>query len=215
MKKFLPAGIGGGGSDPAAGNVYANVATSLARNSLNQVLTDQLNQLSGRFIKFVDLSVGINANDEYTTTGVNQNTQLSVGLKKSFFKERLSIQVGTSVNVANNNGEVKGLDANNLTGDIVVEYKINEDGSLRFKAFRENQYEGLIDGSLYKTGVGVVFSKDYDKEKELLVRLPKAERKAKKKKEKELKAKEKIENDAAKEKELQEIQKKVEEIKQQ
>lgn len=215
MKKFLPAGLGGGGSDPAAGNVYANAATSLARNSLNQVLTDQLNQLSGRYIKFVDLSVGINANDEYTSAGVNQNTQVSVGLKKSFFKERLSVQVGTSINVANNNGEVKGLDANNLTGDIVIEYKINEDGSLRFKAFRENQYEGLIDGSLYKTGVGVVFSKDYDREKELLVRLPKAERKAKKKLEKEQKEKEKQEKDAADQKKLEEIQKQVEEIKQQ
>jgi hypothetical protein len=176
LNKFIPAGVGGGGSD-ASGNVYANAATSLARNSLNQVLTDQLNQLSGKYIKFVDLSVGINANDEYTTSGVNQNTQLSVGLKKSFFKERLSVQVGTSVNVQNDNGAVKGLDANNLTGDIVVEYKINEDGSLRFKAFRENQYEGLIDGSLYKTGVGVVFSRDYDKEKELLVKLPKKKKK--------------------------------------
>ncbi len=176
LNKFIPAGVGGGTS---TGNVYANAATSLARSSLNQVLTDQLNQLSGKYIKFVDLSVGINSNDEYTTGGVNQNTQLSVGLKKSFFKERLSVQVGTSVNVQNDDGAVKGLDANNLTGDIIVEYKINEDGSLRFKAFRENQYEGLIDGSLYKTGVGVVFSRDYDKEKELLVKLPKKQKKKK------------------------------------
>jgi hypothetical protein len=163
LNKFIPAGVGGG-------NGYAAMATDIARNSLNQVLTDQLNKLSGKYIKGVDLSVGINANDEYTATGVNQNTQLSVGVKKSFFKDRLSVQVGTSVKVQNDNGEVQGLDANNLTGDIIVEYKINEDGSLRFKVFRENQYVGLIDGSLYKTGVGIVFSRDYDKEKELFTR---------------------------------------------
>ncbi len=173
LGKFIPAGVGS-----SNGNVYATAATNLARNSLNQVLTDQLNRLSGQYIKFVDLSVGINSNDEYTEAGVNQNTQLSVGLKKSFFKDRLTVGVGTSVNVGNTTGEVKGFDANNLTGDIVVEYKINEDGSLRFKAFRENQYEGLIDGSLYKTGVGIVFARDYDKEKELGPRYTRAERKA-------------------------------------
>ncbi|HLP21603.1 MAG TPA: translocation/assembly module TamB domain-containing protein, partial [Chitinophagales bacterium] len=163
LNKFIPAGIGTAGE----GDGYATAATNMARNSLNQVLTDQLNALSGKYIKWIDLSVGINSNDEYTTAGVNQGTQVSVGLKKSFFKERLTVQVGTSVNVQNSNGEVKGTDANSLTGDIVVEYKINADGSLRFKAFRENQYEGLIDGSLYKTGVGIVISKDYDSEKEI------------------------------------------------
>lgn len=180
LKSFIPTGVGG------SGDVYATAATNMARNSLNQVLTDQLNRLSGQYVKWVDLTVGINNNDEYTQQGVNQGTQFSVGLKKSFLNDRLSVQVGTSVNVQNN-GEVKGLDANNLTGDIVVEYKINPDGSLRFKAFRENQYEGLIDGSVYKTGVGVVMSRDYDTEKELFRKKTAEEKEAEKAEEQRLK----------------------------
>ena len=75
------------------------------------------------------------------------------------------------------NGAISGANAQNLTGDIVLEYKVNKDGSLRFKAFRRNQYEGLIDGLLYETGIGLVYNRDYDKEKELFMR-PKKKKKA-------------------------------------
>ncbi len=68
--------------------------------------------------------------------------------------------VGSSVNVQDNG--VASTDANNLTGDMVVEYKITEDGRYRFKAFRENQYEGIIDGLLYKTGIGLIYIRDFD-----------------------------------------------------
>ncbi|MBS1613580.1 MAG: translocation/assembly module TamB domain-containing protein [Bacteroidetes bacterium] len=159
MKKFIPSGIAGEGAGAAASN--------FARNSVSQILTDQLNRLSGSLIKGVDLSFGIRNNDEYTAQGTTQNTQFSVGVSKSFFRDRLNVKLGTSVSVDNNTGSVSGTDANSLTGDIVLEYKINKEGTLRFKAFRENQYEGIIDGNLYKTGVGFSATKDYDTPKEL------------------------------------------------
>ena len=168
MNKFIPATIGGGGSD--GGTNYGDVVSNLARNSVNQILTNELNALSGRFIKGVDINLGVNANDQYTTGGTTQNTQLSASVKKSFFKERLSVQVGTSINVQNDNGAIKGADAQSLTGDIVLEYKVNKDGSLRFKAFRQNQYEDFIDGTITDTGVGVVYNRDYDKFKELFIK---------------------------------------------
>lgn len=159
MKKFIPSGIAGEGAGAAASN--------FARNSVSQILTDQLNRLSGSLIKGVDLSFGIRNNDEYTAQGTTQNTQFSVGVSKSFFRDRLNVKLGTSVSVDNNTGSVSGTDANSLTGDIVLEYKINKEGTLRFKAFRENQYEGIIDGNLYKTGVGFSATKDYDTPKQL------------------------------------------------
>lgn len=161
MKKFIPSGIGGNSDG------VGDVASNFARNSVSQILTDQLNRLSGQFIKGIDLNFGIRANDDYTAEGVTQNTEFSVGVSKSFFRDRLTVKLGTSINVDNNTGSVSGTDANNLTGDIVLEYKINKEGTLRFKAFRENQYEGIIDGSLYKTGVGFSVTKDYDTPKEL------------------------------------------------
>lgn len=200
MNRFIPAGVGNG-------NGVEGAATNFARNSVSQILTDQLNRLSGQFVKGFDLNVGIRSNDDYTATGVQQNTELSVGVKKSFFKDRLSVQVGTSVNVNNQTGSVSGTDAENLTGDIVIEYKINKDGTMRFKAFRENQYEGIIDGSLYKTGVGFVINKDYDTPVELFKGKKKAREIMEKKKQQELEArKKKEEEEARKKKEQQEQQ---------
>jgi hypothetical protein len=50
-----------------------------------------------------------------------------------------------------------------------MEYKITEDGSYRFKAFRENNYEGIIDGMLYKTGIAFLYTRDYDSLNQLFV----------------------------------------------
>jgi hypothetical protein len=118
------------------------------------------------------LNFGVQTNDQYGTSSagaatVQQNTMLSVGLKKQFFNNRLSVEVGTSISVDNNTGALAQTNANTLTGDIGIEYKLTKDGRYSFKAFRQNEYDDVIDGLLYKTGIGVVFTKNYDKVKEL------------------------------------------------
>lgn len=153
LNKFVPSGTAENSGDAGAVN-------TIARNSVNQVLSDQLNQLSGKYIKDVELNFDIQSNDEYTATSVQQNTEVQVGLKKEFFNNRVSVQVGSNINVQDNGATP--TNASNLTGDAVVEYKITDDGRYRFKAFRENQYEGIIDGLLYVTGVGVIYTRDYD-----------------------------------------------------
>jgi translocation and assembly module TamB len=166
LNSFMSTDILSGGSAPGG---TGDAVNSFARSSVNQVLTDQLNALSGRFIKGVDLNFGVQSNDQYATgsTSVQQNTQLSVGLKKQFFNNRLSVEVGTSITVQNNNGALTQTNANTLTGDIAVEYKLTKDGRYSFKAFRQNLYDDVIDGLIYKTGIGVVFTKNYDKFHEL------------------------------------------------
>ncbi|MDP1725227.1 MAG: translocation/assembly module TamB domain-containing protein [Bacteroidota bacterium] len=158
LNKFVPAGAA---SDPGE----SNAVNTMARNSVNQILSDQLNQISGKYIKDVELNFDIKSNDQYTETSVKQNTEVQVGLKKEFLNKRMSVQVGSNINVQDNGSTT--TNASNLTGDMVLEYKITEDGRYRFKAFRENQYAGIIDGLLYKTGIGIIYIRDYDTLKEL------------------------------------------------
>jgi translocation and assembly module TamB len=166
LNTFMSTDILAGGGSPGG---TSDAVNSFARNSVNQVLTDQLNALSGKYIKGVDLNFGVQSNDQYSSnsTAVQQNTQLSVGLKKQFFNNRLSVEVGTSITVQNNNGALTQTNANTLTGDIAVEYKLTKDGRYSFKAFRENLYDDVIDGLIYKTGIGLVYTKNYDTIKEL------------------------------------------------
>lgn len=154
---------------PPSNATAASSSSNVARNSVNQVLSDQLNALSGRYIKGGELNFNIQSNDEYGgqgSTATQENTEVEVNYKQQLFNERLSVQVGGNVNV--NDNSPQATSQQNITGDVVVEYKITDDGRYRFKAFRENNYEGLIDGMLYKTGVGIMYSRDYDSVKELL-----------------------------------------------
>ncbi|MBS1622546.1 MAG: translocation/assembly module TamB domain-containing protein [Bacteroidetes bacterium] len=166
LNRFIP-------TNTVPGDDYGTVATDFARNSVNEVLTDQLNRLSGKYIKGVDLNFGLQSNDEYTQAGVQQNTQVSIGVKKSFFKDRLDVSLGTSINVPNSNSSASQYNANSITGDIMLDYKLTPDGRYHFKAFRLNQYEGIIDGLLYKTGIGVSYNRDYDHLKDIFQRHPK------------------------------------------
>ena len=166
MNKFIPSGA-------AVNTGESSVVNTVARNSVNQMLGDQLNQLSGKYVKGVELNFDLQTNDQYSGTSVQQNTQVQVGLKKEFLNNRMSVQVGSNINVQDNGTTT--TDANNLTGDAIVEYKITDDGRFRFKAFRENQYEGIIDGMLYKTGVGIIYTKDFDSLNELFLNPKKEE----------------------------------------
>lgn len=135
---------------------------STARSSVSDVLADQLNALSGRYIKGVDLNVGL----ESTGAGAGGGeTQLQLGLSKQLLDDRLKVQVGSNVEVEGANAR-KENNLNNLAGDVSLEYTLTEDGQYVLKAARKSQYQA-IEGELIKTSASIIFNKDYNKLKEL------------------------------------------------
>ncbi len=160
LNKFLPSGSGGGG--PSGGEAVSTIA----RNSVNQMLSDQLNALSGKYVKGADLNFNLRTTEDYAGGTAEQNTALQVGLKKELFNSRLSLQIGSSIDL-NGGNQNSAANGQSLTGDVLVEYKLTEDGRYRLKAFRENQFEGVIDGILYRTGLGISFTQNYNHWSEL------------------------------------------------
>lgn len=162
LDRFLPVG-------QSVSPTATEAVSAVARNSVNQLLSDQLNRYSDKWIKGAELNFDLQSVDDYNSAkGSGQTTtELQVGIKKQLFNNKMSVQVGSSINMDAN---AQNSNAQNITGDVVVEYKITDDGRYRFKAFRENQFEGLIDGMLYKTGIGVVYSRDYNTISELLTK---------------------------------------------
>jgi len=138
--------------------------SSLIRSSVSNFLSTQLNKLSSKVITGVDLNFDIQSYDDYETGKAQGRTQVEIGLKKQLFDDRLSVQVGGSVDVEGD--KAKQNSTSDITGDITVEYKLTKDGQFRLKGFRHNQYEGAIEGQLVETGVGVVLVKDFNKWKE-------------------------------------------------
>lgn len=134
--------------------------STLVRSTVGKLLSAQLNQLSSRIVPGVDLNFDIQSYDDYQTGKAQGRTQVEIGLKKQLFNERISIELGGTVDVEGD--KAKQNSASDITSDVTVEYKLNKEGSFRMKGFRHNQYEGAIEGQLVETGVGVVYVKDFN-----------------------------------------------------
>ena len=135
--------------------------STLIRSTVSTFLSSQLNQLSSKFVPGMEMNFDIKSYDDYKTGTAQGRTQVGIGLKKQLFDERLSVQVGGSVDVEG--AAAKQNSASDITGDVTVEYKLTKDGQYRLKGFRHNQYEGAIQGQVIETGVGFVFVRDFNK----------------------------------------------------
>ena len=138
----------------------AGGASTLIRSTVGKFLSAQLNQLSSKVLPGVELNFDIQSYDDYQTGQAKGRTQVEIGVKKQLFNERLSVQLGGSVDVEGDHS--KQNSASDITGDVTVEYKLTKDGGFRMKGFRHNQYEGAIEGQLVETGVGVVYVRDFN-----------------------------------------------------
>jgi hypothetical protein len=149
-------------------------ASDFARSSVSRLMTDQLNKLSSQYIKGVDVNVDLVSYNSYQTNEVNNqkqgNTQLQVGVKKTLLNDRLSVQIGGNVMLEGQQSTTDPTTTNNaqnITGDVVIEYKFTESGRYKLKGFRLNQMDGVTNGIIVQTGVGVVYTRDYNHMKDL------------------------------------------------
>ncbi|ELR73198.1 hypothetical protein C900_05247 [Fulvivirga imtechensis AK7] len=140
-----------------------NIAEATARSSASRILSNQLNRLAGK-IEGVELSLDLQS---YNTTGASGGTtQLELGLSKQLFNNRVIVKVAGSFGLEGQEAEQQ-QNLSDFAGDIKVEYKITEDGRYRLVGFRQNEYDNLLQGEIIKTGVGIIFVRDYDAFREL------------------------------------------------
>lgn len=134
----------------------SNSTSAFVRSTVSNFITGELNKLSSKTIPGVELSFDIQSFEDYKTGNVLGKTQVDIGVKKQLFNDRLSVQIGSSLNLE---GKTTVSD---IVSDVTVEYKLTEDGRYRLKGFRHNVYEGVIDGQLVETGLGAVYVRDFD-----------------------------------------------------
>lgn len=145
---------GGGGSD--------NLVANQARNSASKILTNQLNALSNKLVAGVDLNFDL---ESYGGGAGKGNTDLNIDLAKSFFDERVVVRVGSTVALESS---AANSSSNNIMTNVVIEYKITDDGRYRFKVYSKTDLEDIVVGRITRTGVGVLFHRDFDQWRYLL-----------------------------------------------
>jgi hypothetical protein len=162
--------------NPLASNGTPTTAESFARQSASRILTDQLNRLAGNLIRGVDVTFGVNSGNDYSTGDLAQRTDLTVGLSKRLLNDRLKVNVGSSFGIEG--PTAPNQQASNIAGDVSLDYQLSRDGRYVIRAYRENNYEGLVEGQVIETGATFIFRVDYDKFNEFFRRPKKPATKA-------------------------------------
>ncbi|MPR35001.1 translocation/assembly module TamB domain-containing protein [Salmonirosea aquatica] len=154
LNKFL--------TDQSSGSSSSGLnAEGIARQSVSQLLTDQLNLLASDLVKGVNLNFNLNSQAE----GGNARTDLNVGLSKAFLNDRLTVSVGRNFELENSN--TNAASSNQVFDNLAVNYALSRDGRYMVRAYRKNQYQAVLQGFIIETGVSFIVTLDYDTFREL------------------------------------------------
>ncbi|WP_143163979.1 translocation/assembly module TamB domain-containing protein [Hymenobacter daecheongensis] len=143
----------------SSGNFVANQL----RGSASQVLTQQLNNLTGSYLSNLGVELGVNSYADYSSGGEQTRTDLNVAVRRQLFNNRLTVRLGTDVPLGGGNQTSQGQNEGGLSafaGDVSIEYNVLANGRIRLRAFRNNAY-GDIDGQFVRTGASLIFQRDY------------------------------------------------------
>jgi translocation and assembly module TamB len=148
-------------SDEGGGSTVGNLAFS----SASQILTNQMDQVAASLIKQVDIHFDLNNQQDYSTGYEIDYTELDINVSKQFMEDRLRVNVGSSFDVVGTGAPQQA--PSNLAGNVDAAYKLSKDGRYLIRAYRQNQYQAVVLGQVIETGVGFVFTFNYDKFKEI------------------------------------------------
>ena len=180
------------GSDGSSGGF-----ATIARDNLNDAVSDQLNSFSNKLLgdSSFELDFGLDSYTDYQGNAPQDRTQLNVAAQKRLFDDRLVVRVGSEVDLQ---GSSSTGESTPLVGNVSLEYLLTKNGRYKLKGFRRNEFENVIDGQTIVSGIGLIFTQEFNKFSELWDAILYNETKAEKlernrlKKEQILKDKEKI-----------------------
>lgn len=165
----------------------------LARQSVSKLLTEQLNRLAGDLIAGVDLNFDVLSSEDYTTGQRRDKTDLNVGLSKRLLNDRLTVSVGSNFELEGPQNSKQ--QSSNIAGDIALDYRISRDNRYLLRAYRKNEYEGVIDGYIIETGVGFIITVDYNNFRQIFIsKRERDQRRLRRQQQRELEQQEKAQN---------------------
>ncbi len=161
INSFLtPEGNFGGGASAGVVNNISDIFSGTA--------STQLTNLISRLTGDDDLAVNFKYQQYNYNTGIiaaNRNA-VSLGLRKNLFRDRLTIEVGSSLDWGK---PTSTNSASNFTpvGDFRLQYLFKEGGNLRGNIFRSSSYDVLADQNISRGGVGLSWRRSFDNLQEL------------------------------------------------
>lgn len=159
--------------------VFSMSETAIVYNTVSEFVSNQLslvvNQLIANLIGKGDVASGTNfdiaynRNPNFVMTDFRAGNELQVSLKQSLFNDRLTVMVGG--NLDNNFFGGSSESTTFLGNDVVVEYDLSKDKSLKFRVYQKLQPD--FSGRRLRFGAGVSYRKEFESFSDFLSSLKK------------------------------------------
>lgn len=140
-----------------AGESIAGAGQNIALSSVSKLLSNQLNDIAGKYFKGLELSFDFASYQSNFEDAAGPAVELGVGLSQKLFNDRITIKADADFNLANQSTTA----GSNVAGDFVLEYQLTESGSYLLRVFRLSDFDILTDQNTARTGVGISFRKAF------------------------------------------------------
>jgi len=138
------------------------------KQELGDLLASQLNNLTNKYINFVDVNFDIETLSSDANTLDFENVDFRVGLRKRFLDDRLAIEVDglastTRIKKDEYGSEYTEQNMQAFLENVSVEYALTREGVLKIRIFNQYDYDDFIGSNVIKLGGTLVLSKDFNR----------------------------------------------------
>ncbi len=132
----------------------SNVAAQREGYALSSIINSRINaaMANSKMGKFVDIDIS----SGQTNHAAGKTNDMNISISKSFFKDKLRITVGSSIS---DNPEVNNTSG--LLRNLTADYKLTKDGNVMLRLFSQRDYNNILEGELYKSGLGVLATNEW------------------------------------------------------
>ncbi len=132
----------------------SNVAAQRDGYALSSIINSRINAAlaNSKVGKFVDIDIS----SGQTMHAGGKSNDMNISISKSFFKDRLRITLGSTLTDNPEINDTKGLYMN-----FAADYKLTKEGNVSLRLFAQRDFNNILEGELYKFGLGVRAFKDW------------------------------------------------------
>ncbi|MHC1777950.1 MAG: translocation/assembly module TamB domain-containing protein [Lentimicrobium sp.] len=139
----------------------ANIASTAARNSVNGILADQLNNVSGKYITGVDVNFGLTSYEDFEEGSGDIRTEMDIQVSKKLFNDRVTVEAMGSFDLEGDKNNSATSSSKKMTNEFAVIYQLTESGEYKLRAYYEDAYD-LFDGDISYSGIALIFEREFD-----------------------------------------------------
>jgi hypothetical protein len=150
------------GAKNTLGETIASQASPLLSSALNKLLGDQKLQVLVQYKSFgQDVSTSTSSGSSPISSTDTRN-QVKFGLKKNYFNDRLSLQIGSAYDWGRPSNNNQNTSSFNLAGDFRAQYLLTPDGGFSLIGFRTSSYDLFVGNNVARQGMGITYRKNFD-----------------------------------------------------